>query len=84
MTLPKIWATASAITFALSSVAFADDAFISDCEEFKSVNAIDGDCDCMAAAANEAGVRDEVMATETLDDVGGLSAEALKVIEACT
>ncbi|MEL6665948.1 MAG: hypothetical protein AAFQ24_07405 [Pseudomonadota bacterium] len=76
--------TLAAAFAALTTPAFADEAFVKDCEEFKAANGVDGDCSCMAEKAEEAGVAEEIMATETLDDIDGLSDEAKEVIEACT
>ena len=84
MKVSTLFAAGASITLILAGAALADDAFVSDCEEFKASNGVEGDCECMAEAASEAGVSDEIMATETLDDLEGLSDAASKVVEACT
>ena len=67
------------------TAAFAGDAFLADCEEFKSANGVDGDCPCMADAVsdNEA-LAKEIMAMETVDEIDGLSDEAKAVIGKCS
>lgn len=67
----------------LATAAIASDAFVKDCEEFKEANGVDGDCACMADAAEAAGVADEIMATQTLEDIERLSDEAKAVIDDC-
>lgn len=84
MKVSKLLATGFSVALIYAGAAQAEDPFVSDCEEFKSSNGIDGDCECMAEAAKTAGVSEEIMATETLEDLNGLSAEALEAIEACT
>jgi len=69
---------------AWAGAAAADD-FIADCEEFKTTNEIEGDCQCMLdATATDPATRDELMATATLDDLEGLSEAAQAVVDACT
>ena len=67
----------------VTTTALASDAFIEDCEEFKAANGVGGDCACMAEAAEAAGVADEIMATETLEDIESLSDAAKAVIDDC-
>jgi len=79
----KIIATGTIAAIFLATPSIAGGDFVSDCETFKAINGVDGDCSCMAAAAEEAGVADEIMATETLADIDDLSDEAKAVVEAC-
>jgi hypothetical protein len=48
------------VAFILAGAAYAGDTFVADCEEFKATNGIEGDCDCMAEKASEAGVAENL------------------------
>lgn len=84
MKLPNRAIIAWSVAFIFAGAAYASDAFIADCEEFKATNGIEGDCKCMAEKASEASVADELEATTTLDDLDGLSEAAKAVVDACT
>lgn len=81
---PTIPFTVAMAALFISTAAIASDEFVADCEEFKAANGVDGDCECMAAAVEgNQELADEIMGTETLDDIDDLSAEAKEVIESC-
>lgn len=80
--MKRVFVLTASVVLAATAV-YADDDFIADCEEFKAANGVGGDCECMAEAATEAGVADEIMAIETIDEIDSLSDEAKAAVDSC-